>query len=572
MKVSHSRVESFEKCPKQYEYRYLERLKTLPDDDPQNALYLGSALHEGLEKGVEAALKNYRSNFFGFTDLHVHEEMKLSHYVKMGLEQLPQGDHEVQLMTDDFVGYVDLIEHNEDGSVTIWDFKYSSPKSVERYKESRQLPLYAYFYEKLKGVEVSALKYALFPKVMIRQKKTETLEQFRQRLTETLQKQEILIFDVEYDKNKVIEHFEIAQTMLTATEFPKNITRLCDWCNFKQLCLEGNDLMVLPSIERRKIEGADNKKVWIYGAPFTGKTTLANEFDTPLMLNTDGNVKFVDAPFIHIKNQVTVEGRITKTKLAWDLFKETISDLEKGSDFKTVVVDLVEDLHEACRLWMYDKKGWEHESDDSFRAWDMIRLEFLSTMKRLVNLDYNVVLISHEDTSKDLARRGGDKITSVKPNIQDKVANKLAGMVDVVARAVVIDGEHKITFKTDEVIFGGGRLKIERESVPMTYDDLASIYGGETTSERRSKSKRKSAEVVDSVPAETPETPSEEEENREEQVSEETPVEEVPRKRRGRPRKTQPTQEVEEAEETSQEVEEKPTEEARPRRTRKARN
>ena len=89
------------------------------------------------------------------------------------------------------------------------------------------------------------------------------------------------------------------------------------------------------------------------------------------------------------------------------------------------------------------------KSDDSFKAWDKVRTEFLSTMKRLMNMDYeNIILISHEDRSKDITRKSGDKLTSIKPNIQDKIANKVAGMVDIVAR-VVADGDNRIlSFKT----------------------------------------------------------------------------------------------------------------------------
>ena len=54
-----------------------------------------------------------------------------------------------------------------------------------------------------------------------------------------------------------------------------------------------------------------------------------------------------------------------------------------------------------CRLYMYDQMNITHESDDSFRAWDKVMTEYLSTLKKLMNLDYeNIILISHEDTSK----------------------------------------------------------------------------------------------------------------------------------------------------------------------------
>lgn len=236
--------------------------------------------------------------------------------------------------------------------------------------------------------------------------------------------------------------------------------------------------MVLPKNERRNVESIDKKVIWIYGAPFSGKTYLANEFPDPLMLNTDGNIKFIDAPFIPIKDIVTVEGRMTKRQLAWDVFKETIAELEKKqNDFKTIVVDLVEDTYEHCRLYMYDKLGIEHESDDSFRAWDKVRTEFLSTIKKLMNLDYeNIILISHEDTSKDIMKKSGDKITSIKPNINDKCANKLAGMVDIVARVIAEENKRTLSFKTSEVIFGGGRLSVKVNEIPCEYEELIKVY------------------------------------------------------------------------------------------------
>lgn len=236
--------------------------------------------------------------------------------------------------------------------------------------------------------------------------------------------------------------------------------------------------MELPKNERREISEISKKTIWLYGKPFSGKTTFANKFPDPLMLNTDGNIKFVDAPYIPIKDQVTVTGRLTHRKFAWQVFKEAIEELEKKQNtFKTIVVDLLEDLYEYCRLYMYDQLGITHESDDSFRAWDKVRTEFLSTIKRLMNLDYeNIILISHEDSSKDITRRTGDKITAIKPNLNDKVANKIAGMVDIVARVYADETDRILSFKADEVIFGGGRLKLRAKEINLDYDKFLEVY------------------------------------------------------------------------------------------------
>ena len=236
--------------------------------------------------------------------------------------------------------------------------------------------------------------------------------------------------------------------------------------------------MILPKNERRDLNATKKKVIWVYGAPFSGKTFFANSFPDPLMLNTDGNIKFVDAPYIPIRDTVTVEGRITKRQLAWEVFTDTITELEKKqNDFKTIVVDLLEDVYEACRVYICDRQGWKHESDDSFRAWDMVRSEFLNTLKRLMNTDYeNIILISHEDRTRDLTRKSGDKISSIKPNLQDKVANKVAGMVDLVARIVADDNERVLSFKASEVIFGGGRLTVRNKEIPLDYAAFCEVY------------------------------------------------------------------------------------------------
>lgn len=235
--------------------------------------------------------------------------------------------------------------------------------------------------------------------------------------------------------------------------------------------------MALPSTNRVDVQKTSKKKIWIYGQPYSGKTTFADQAPTPLNLNTDGNVKYVTMPRLAIKDEVTVEGRITKRKFAWEIFKEAISDLEKGSDFETIVVDLLEDTYEACRLYMYEQLGITHESDDSFRAWDKVRTEYLSNIKRLLSLDYNIILISHEDTSKDLTKKSGDKVTAIMPNLNEKASKKIAGMVDLVARIVVDGDKRTLNFKSDEVVFGGGRLQgVKTTEIPLSWDALCEVY------------------------------------------------------------------------------------------------
>lgn len=514
VRCSHSRIETFGRCPFKYKLRYVDGLNTIPNTDPDNALILGTALHTGIEEGLQKALEYYTNSFPILTDDHVNELIKLEALIPKAAAMIPPGGRfEVPIGNQDFIGFIDYIvpvEYRVRGEpdnpwpedcwvYDLYDFKYSS--NVKSYMESGQLHEYKYWYELTHpGHRIRNLYFLMVPKIKIRQKKTETLQQFRDRLKDALKDAEPTLVHIPFNPLKVVDFLTETKHMIESTEFPRNPNHFCGWCEHEEFCQKGWDYMILPKNERRNLNATKKKVVWVYGAPFSGKTFFANSFPDPLMLNTDGNIKFVDAPYISIRDTVTVEGRITKRQLAWEVFTDAVTELEKKqNDFKTIVVDLLEDVYEACRVYICDRQGWKHESDDSFRAWDMVRSEFLNTMKRLLNLDYeNIVLISHEDRTRDLTRKSGDKISSIKPNLQDKVANKVAGMVDLVARIVADDNERVLSFKTSEVVFGGGRLTVRNKEIPLNYDEFCKVYA--EANERAAKAVEKAADGAKNPP------------------------------------------------------------------------
>ena len=75
------------------------------------------------------------------------------------------------------------------------------------------------------------------------------------------------------------------------------------------------------------------------------------------------------------------------------------------------------------------------------------------------------------------------KNRAIKPNINDKVALKIAGMVDIVGRVLNEDGNRTISFKTNEVIFGGGRLALKALDIPCEYKNLVDVYANVATVE-----------------------------------------------------------------------------------------
>lgn len=567
--------------------RYIYGITTIPPAEPDNALIMGQTVHTGIEKSLEEAIKEYSFSYPIITDEHINEIIKFETVIPLARAAIPPGGaFEVEIADSDFHGFIDYLVPVGDGYFDLYDFKYSN--NVSGYKQSNQLHLYKYFWERNNpGKKIRNMYFLFIPKVSIRQKKTETLLDFRQRLKEELAGGEVKTVQIGFNPEKVIEFLFGIKAIKEEKDFPQNKSYLCRFCEYQENCEKGwNYFMKLPENKRRNIEAVEKRVLWIYGVPFCGKTTFANSFPDPLMLNTDGNIKFVDAPYIRIKDEIKVEGRMTKRTLAWDVFKDTISELEKkDNSFKTIVVDLLEDLYEHCRLYMYQQMGITHESDDSFRAWDKVRGEFLNTLKRLMNLDYeNIILISHEDTSKDITKKGGDKITAIKPNLQDKVANKVAGMVDVVAR-IVADGDTRtFSFKSNEVIFGGGRLKVNAKDIPLDVNALFAVYDeanknaasgvvtAATSTGKTGRSTRKKAEEVPATAADKPQ-----DKPAEEQAVNNTPEQENPQEAADKVEEKQPEQAAEQ-QDTAAPVDgamnppEAPAEEEKPRRKRKARD
>lgn len=179
----------------------------------------------------------YKQQFPRITDKHIEEMMKLEYWIPIVREQLKnlgtQFTYEYEIKNSEYVGYVDLMIHNQDGTVDVVDFKYSN--NIDNYIKSKQVHLYKYYLEK-QGFKVRNLGYLFIPKTNIRMKKDEDTYKFRKRLEETLKSQKLQLKKVEYDENKVKEFFEEIKILEKDTIYEKNETKLCDWCDYKEYC------------------------------------------------------------------------------------------------------------------------------------------------------------------------------------------------------------------------------------------------------------------------------------------------------------------------------------------------
>lgn len=568
MQYSHSKVETHLSCPYKYKLRYIDKLKTIPAYEADNALIVGNTIHLGAEKDLETAINWYYDNYPIITDRHIEEVMKFEYLIPKIhdlLSNINVYKKEFRINTPRFIGIVDLITKNEDGSVDVFDYKYSN--NYEKYSESPQLHLYKYFLEQI-GFKVRKLGFIFIPKVAIKQKKEESLYQFRKRLQEELKNSKIKIMEVKYDASEVIEYMDNIINITEDVEYKKNPTGYCSWCEYENLCLKGEDYMILPSNKRRDKKIDKNPDLWIYAQSYVGKSTFIDQYEDLLFLNTDGNTDNTTAPVIPIANKVWWEGRLQKKQFAWEIFLDVITELEKKeNDFKRVCIDLVEDLYEHCRLYVYDKYAWEHESDGGYgKGYDMVKTEFLSNMKRLKALGYQIIYISKEVVT-EVTLKNGNKLTSYKPNIGDKVANVLAGTVDLTIRAYMKGEERFIQLAKDENVFGGGRFNFKTKTCKLDMEEFTEaligaqeLVGHVVNKVDEPKESRRSRKAAEEPKEEVPEIKDEE---TPEDVKEDKP-------RRSRKEKSEETEPKEETklEDTVSENKESVQEEEKPRRRR----
>ena len=235
MRYSYSNISTFSQCPYRWYLQYKERLKTLPETNADNPLWLGLGLHKGIECGTKEGIAEYKSHFNIITDEHINWITQLEYQIPRVIELLPEGgEHELEIKTDEFIGYIDYVCGD-----TLYDFKFSN--NIDNYLKSPQLSIYKHYLELVRpDIKINHLKYVFVPKIQIRQKMKakppETIVEFRNRLQEHLDASEIKVIEVNYDDATISQFENCCQALKTVEVFPKNQTRLCSWCPYQRYC------------------------------------------------------------------------------------------------------------------------------------------------------------------------------------------------------------------------------------------------------------------------------------------------------------------------------------------------
>ena len=226
----------------------------------------------------------------------------------------------------------------------------------------------------------------------------------------------------------------------------------------------------LMSIEPHKVSrDLSGYIIYIYGEGKTGKTTLATQAGTALLLAFEKGYNALPGVY-------PVD--ITSWKDVRDIVKELKKD-EVKAKFKSVIFDTVDIAGTLCEKWICAQAGASTiaEAGNYGSGWTKLKREFEDTVRAITQLGYAVYFISH-DKDKEFTRKDGTKYNQVVPTCSSSFNNIAKNAADVYAYAEKYTDEsglakvRLILRSIDNSVDTGSRFKYIASSVDMSYEAL----------------------------------------------------------------------------------------------------
>ena len=181
--------------------------------------------------------------------------------------------------------------------------------------------------------------------------------------------------------------------------------------------------MILPANEQKTAD-VTPKNILIWGESMSGKTYLAKQFESPLIINTDGNASKITTPSVFVKN--------------FTEFKEVIEELEKGKHtFKTLIIDLIDDLETMVINHICSLAKVESLADIAFgKGFNTFNSIWKNLMMTLTQMDLNVIFISH------IVEKIDGQSSYQAPALSQKCLNACMGRCDIVIKTQKIGNNY----------------------------------------------------------------------------------------------------------------------------------
>lgn len=176
--------------------------------------------------------------------------------------------------------------------------------------------------------------------------------------------------------------------------------------------------MLLPTQKTPPKQSLSDSTVLIYGARKIGKSEWCSIADGALFLSTEPGLNFLEVYQIPIAT--------------WDELLAACAEIAEGNhQFKTIIVDTVDNAYRMCSDYICKKFGAEHESEIGYgKGYSLINNEFQRVLNKLAFLPYGLFLVSHSQEVEIETRTG--KYTKTVPTLPEKARRIVLGLVDMI--------------------------------------------------------------------------------------------------------------------------------------------
>lgn len=177
--------------------------------------------------------------------------------------------------------------------------------------------------------------------------------------------------------------------------------------------------------------------VLVYGQPKIGKSTFCASAEGALFLACEAGLNSLNV------HQLPVN--------SWLEMGQAAKEIADGNhDFKTVVVDTVDNAYKFCLEHVCAKANIQHPSDLDFgKGYGMVNNEFQRFLTKLSLLPYGLILVSHAQDK--LFKNKTAEITKTIPTLPDAVRKIVLGMADMILYA-----------DTETVVGADGKPQLKR--------------------------------------------------------------------------------------------------------------
>ena len=204
---------------------------------------------------------------------------------------------------------------------------------------------------------------------------------------------------------------------------------------------------------------------FIYGAPKTGKTTLATQMEKPLLLAFE--------PGYH-----ALPGVIAQDITSWTDMRQVFRQLkqpEVQKTFKAVIVDTIDIAADMCKKYICNQNDIDDLGDMGYgKGWTKFKDEFNEVFRGLTQLGYSVFFIGH-DKPEVVDNPDGTKTTKIHPALSNSTKTVIAGMADIYGYAhQKAVGEMSVLTLRDSsgLIECGSRFSCMPNEITMSYSNL----------------------------------------------------------------------------------------------------